>query len=123
MDAKKEQIGQAVDALADELFTVSKYLLENPETAYEEFKACDYLSRFLAERDFDVEKACGGVETAFLANPTGCAPSNPKVAILAEYDALPKIGHGCGHNLIAAAGVGAAVALRRVLGDDAGAIT
>ncbi len=123
MESKKEQIGQAVDALADELFVVSKYLLDNPETAYEEFKACDYLSQFLSERDFDVQKECGGVKTAFLANPTGCAPSSPKVAIMAEYDALPKIGHGCGHNLIAAAGVGAAVALRRVLGDGAGAIT
>ena len=123
MNAKKEQIGQAVDALADDLFAVSKYLLDNPETAYEEFKAHDYLSQFLAERGFDVERKCGGVETAFRATPTGCAPSNPKVAILGEYDALPKIGHGCGHNLIAAAGVGAAVALRQVLGDEAGAIT
>ncbi|MBC8159462.1 MAG: M20 family metallopeptidase [Alphaproteobacteria bacterium] len=122
MDAKKEQIGQAVDALAEDLFAVSKYLLENPETAYEEFKAHDHLSQFLSERGFDVEEKCGGVDTAFRATPTGCAPSNPKVAILGEYDALPKIGHGCGHNLIAAAGVGAAAALRKVLGDDAGAI-
>ncbi|MBL6927811.1 MAG: M20 family metallopeptidase [Rhodospirillales bacterium] len=122
MDAKKEQIGQAVDELAEDLFGVSKYLLDNPETAYEEFKAHDYLSQFLAERGFDVEKKCGGVDTAFRATPTGCAPSNPKVAILGEYDALPKIGHGCGHNLIAAAGVGAAAALRQVLGDDAGSI-
>jgi len=122
MESKKEQIGQAVDALADELFVVSKYLLDNPETAYEEFKAHDYLSQFLAERGFDVERKCGGVDTAFKATPTGCTPSNPRVAIMGEYDALPKIGHGCGHNLIAAAGVGAAVALRKVLGDEAGAL-
>jgi amidohydrolase len=123
MTTIKDRIGQEVDSLAEELFGVSTYLYENPETAYEEFKAHDHLSDFMAGHGFDVVRQCGGVETAFRANPNGCKPSSPKVAILAEYDALPKIGHGCGHNLIAAAGVGAAVALRRVLGDDAGAMT
>ena len=122
MEKQKLQIGQEVDSLADELFAVSDYLLENPETAYQEFKACEHLSSVLEQNGFEVQKGVGNVETAFLARPAGCTPTRPTVALLAEYDALPKIGHGCGHNLIAAAGLGAAIALRRVLGDDAGSM-
>jgi amidohydrolase len=118
----KVQIGQEVESLADELFSVSDFLLQNPETAYQEFKACEHLSTVLEQNGFEVQKGVGNVETSFLARPAGCTPSRPTVALLAEYDALPKIGHGCGHNLIAAAGLGAAIALRRVLRDDAGAV-
>ena len=71
---------------------------------------------------FQVEKGVGNLETAFLARPAGYPPTRPTVAFLAEYDALPKIGHGCGHNLIAAASVGAAVALARFLGESAGRV-
>ena len=122
MDKPKEQIGLEVESLADELFAVSDFLLENPEIAYQEFKARDYLSRMLEQKGFEVEKGVGNVETSFMARPTDCKPSRPAVAILAEYDALPKIGHGCGHNLIAAAGLGAVVALGRILGDEAGGL-
>ncbi len=122
MDAHKAQIGQEVESLADELFAVSDFLLENPETAYQEFKACDHLSHVLGQYGFEVEKGVGQVETSFLARSADCRPSRPTVALLAEYDALPKIGHGCGHNLIAAASLGAAVALRRILGNDAGSM-
>ena len=122
MDKPKERIGLEVEALADELFAVSDFLLANPEIAYQEFKACDHLSHVLEQNGFQVEKGVGKVETSFLARPDDCRPSRPAVALLAEYDALPKIGHGCGHNLIAAAGLGAAVALRRILGDEAGGL-
>ncbi len=123
MDKIKKRIGHEVEFLADELFAVSDFLLENPETAYEEFKARDHLSHVLEQNGFRVEKGVGNVETAFLSRPADCEPSRPAVAILAEYDALPKIGHGCGHNLIAAASLGAVIALRRVMGDAAGALT
>jgi len=122
MDKSKERIDREVESLADELFAVSDFLLANPEIAYEEFKACDHLSHVLEQNGFQVEKGVGKVETSFLARPADCRPSRPAVALLAEYDALPKIGHGCGHNLIAAAGLGAAVALRRILGDQAGGL-
>jgi amidohydrolase len=122
MEKPKEQIGLEVESLADELFAVSDFLLENPEIAYQEFKARDYLSRMLEQKGFEVEKGVGNVETSFMARPADCKPSRPAVAILAEYDALPKIGHGCGHNLIAAAGLGAVVALGRILGDEAGGL-
>ncbi len=122
MDKSKARIDREVESLADELFAVSDFLLENPETAYKEFKACDHLSHVLEQNGFQVEKGVGKVETSFLARPDDCHPTRPTVALLAEYDALPKIGHGCGHNLIAAASLGAAVALRRILGNEAGGL-
>ena len=122
MDKSKARIDREVESLADELFAVSDFLLANPEIAYQEFKACDHLSHVLEQNGFQVEKGVGKVETSFLARPDDCRPSRPAVALLAEYDALPKIGHGCGHNLIAAAGLGAAVALRRILGAEAGGL-
>jgi amidohydrolase len=122
MDKPKERIDLEVESLADELFAVSDFLLENPEIAYEEIKACGHLSHFLEQNEFQVEKGVGRVKTSFMARPADCKPSRPAVAILAEYDALPKIGHGCGHNLIAAASLGAVVALRRILGAEAGGL-
>ena len=122
MDDNKTKICNEVDAIADDLFAVSQYLKDNPETAYQEFKACEHLSAKMEGFGFQVEKGVGNVATAFLARPKGCRPSRPTVAILAEYDALPKMGHGCGHNLIAAASVGAAAALRRFYGESAGCI-
>jgi amidohydrolase len=76
----------------------------------------------LQEKGFRVLKGVGQVETAFLAQPADGKPENPWVAFLAEYDALPKIGHGCGHNLIAAASLGAAIALNKILKIESGGL-
>jgi amidohydrolase len=122
MDQIKEQIGREVETLARDLFAISDFLKANPETAYQEFKACEHLSQVLDEKGFRVQKSVGNVETSFLARPADCQPSRPSVAILAEYDALPKIGHGCGHNLIAAASLGAAIVLKQILGNEAGGV-
>lgn len=122
MDNNKEILCKEIDSLTNELFGVSDYLLENPETAYQEYKACEHLTSVLEKNGFTVEKGVGDVETSFLARPVDCQPSRPTVALLAEYDALPKIGHGCGHNMIAAACLGAAIALKRVLKDEAGGV-
>jgi amidohydrolase len=122
MDNNKEILCKEIDSLTNELFGLSDYLLENPETAYQEFKACEHLSSVLERNGFIVEKGIGDVETSFLAKPENCQPRRPTVALLAEYDALPKIGHACGHNMIAAAGLGAAIALKRVLKEEAGGI-
>ena len=122
MDDNKAKICNEIDAIADDLFGVSQYLKDNPETAYQEFKACEHLIKILEKNGFSVDKGIGDVETSFLARPADCPPSRPTVALLAEYDALPKIGHGCGHNMIAAAGLGAAIALKRVMKGEAGGI-
>ncbi|MGD9045642.1 MAG: M20 family metallopeptidase [Desulfobacterales bacterium] len=122
MDQTKAQIGREVESLAQDMFALSDFLKANPETAYQEFKACEHLSQVLDQAGFKVQKAVGNVETAFLARPADCQPSRPAVAFLAEYDALPKIGHGCGHNLISAASLGSAIALKRILGNEAGGL-
>ncbi len=115
MDTVKAQISGEVDALAQEMYGISDFLKANPETAYQEYKACEHLSGVLEKKGFRVQKGVGGVETSFLAQPVNGQTGRPTVAFLAEYDALPKIGHGCGHNLIAAASLGAAMALNKLL--------
>ncbi len=115
MDETKARIDREVESLAKGLFAVSDYLKANPELAYKEFKACSYLSGFLSERGFQVVQGVGGLETSFMARPADRRPKRPTVAFLAEYDALAKIGHGCGHNIIAAASLGAAISLNNSL--------
>ena len=114
MDSKKTRLASEVDRLADELYAVSDYLYRNPEIGFQEFKACEFLSTYLEKHGFEVERGAGGVKTAFLARPAGRPKIRPAVAFLAEYDALPGVGHGCGHNVIAASSLGAAVALSRL---------
>lgn len=116
-----ERLIQEVEALTPELHTLSKQLYDHPEVAFQEHKACEWLSAYLEGKGFAVERQAGGVETAFYASMPG-REGKPKVALLAEYDALPKIGHGCGHNLIAAASVGAGVALSRCLDGIKGSV-
>ncbi|HET8578709.1 MAG TPA: M20 family metallopeptidase [Methylomirabilota bacterium] len=112
MSALKEAIVQAVDRLADELEALSRRIHDNPELGYQEVQACGWLADFLGQQGFKVEKGVGGVDTAFRATiETGAGPT---VAILCEYDALPGIGHACGHNIIATSGAGAGAALAAV---------
>jgi amidohydrolase len=109
MDALKPRIVESVDRLGDELTALSLRIHAYPELAFEERRACGWVAEFLAERGFRVQTGVGGVETAFRATfETGPGPT---LAILCEYDALPGLGHACGHNVIAAAGAGAGAAL------------
>jgi amidohydrolase len=112
MSTVKALIGQAVDSLADELERLSHQIHANPELGYQEIKAAGWLCDFLAAQGYEVERGVAGIDTAFRAiidNGDG-----PTIAILCEYDALPAIGHACGHNVIAASGAGAGAALARV---------
>ncbi|KIX15779.1 amidohydrolase [Dethiosulfatarculus sandiegensis] len=120
MDDFKSRIREQVENLAPELEDISRKMYDNPECAYEERESSRLAAQFLEGHGFDVELGAGKVETAFLAKPKGAKPTEPKIAFLAEYDALPKIGHGCGHNLIACATLGAAAALLEVRPDLAG---
>lgn len=109
-DELKEKIAGAVDRLADELEGLSQEIHSNPELAFKEEKAHAWLTGFLEARGCQVARGAGGLPTAFTATIPGRGPG-PTIAIMAEYDALPDIGHACGHNVIAAAGVGAGAAL------------
>ena len=94
-----------------DLVALSRAIHADPELAYQERRAVDRIAALLERGGHDVERGVGGLETAFRAH-VGPARSRgdggpPAVALLAEYDALPEIGHGCGHNLIAISNVGA----------------
>ena len=109
MSAAKDTVSQAVDGLAEELEALSRRIHDHPELGYQEKQAAAWLTEFLAAKGFKVESGVAGVETAFRATlETG---DGPTIAILCEYDALPGIGHACGHNVIAASGAGAGAAL------------
>ena len=106
----------AVEGAASGLVDLSHRLHAHPELGFEEERACAWVGEALAGAGFRVEAGAAGVPTALVAT----AGSGPLVVgICAEYDALPSIGHACGHNVIAAAAVGAGLALARVA-DDAG---
>jgi amidohydrolase len=109
---------EAVAAHADRLWDVALALHRDPETAFDEHRAADRLCRELA--GFEITRGVAGLSTAF----TAChgRGDGPTVALLLEYDALPGLGHACGHNLIAAAGLGAALAVRDVLPAPAGTV-
>ncbi|GAA4415025.1 M20 family metallopeptidase [Georgenia halophila] len=108
---------QAVRRLADDITEIACTLHARPETAFEEHESARFLVEVLARHGVSAELGVHGLSTAFRAE-LGSAGSGPTIAICAEYDALPGIGHGCGHNVIAAAGVGAFLALRKVMGAD-----
>ncbi|MFH9736719.1 amidohydrolase [Streptomyces roseolus] len=112
------RVRQEVAARADRLWEIARTLWDDPETAYEEHRAAHLLSSELERAGFAVERGVAGLPTAFVAR-TGRAPgastAGPTVALLMEYDALPLLGHACGHHLIAAAGLGAALATRAAL--------
>jgi amidohydrolase len=110
MPIDRAALDQKVDQLAGELSELATRIHDHPELRFEEFKAAEWISE-LVERHTgaQVERQLGGLATAFRARVG--SGNGPRVAVLAEYDALPEIGHACGHNLIAAGAVGAFLAL------------
>lgn len=117
----KEKIKSEVKNLMKELEDISKYLYDNPEFGHKEVKAAALLENFLEDKGFTIEHGICGLPTAFKAVYSSQKPG-PKIGFLCEYDALPGIGHGCGHNMIAAMGVGAALGLKSVLNTIGGSI-
>ena len=115
LDQAKTKVTEAIDRLADDLEKISLQIHGNPELCFKEEKAAGWLSDFLEKQGARVERGVGGLPTAFRATIEGVNPG-PTVAIMAEYDALPNIGHACGHNVIATAGTGAGAAIAAALG-------
>src|SRR3989449_3779359 len=106
----------AVAAARDDLIEISREIHANPELALKETRAAALLAERLEGWGFAVERGAFGLETAFHAR-WGEGPVT--VAYLCEYDALPEIGHACGHNLIATAGLGGALGLKAAVSPDA----
>ena len=103
-------IDRRVDALAPELAEVARDLHAHPELRFEEHRSAGALVARLEAHGVTVERGLAGMPTSFRAR---AGEGGARVAILAEYDALPEIGHACGHNLIAAGALGAFLALAR----------
>ncbi len=118
----KEKACAQIDKHADELIAMAKDLHKHPETKFKEYIASSRICEFLANKSFKVEKEIGGLETAFRAEHANTSPGK-RVAFIAEYDALPELGHACGHNLIAGASVGALLAFQEIKENLPGAVS
>lgn len=108
VEGLKQAACREIDRLQAVLLDVSRSIHAKPELAFEEHEASALLQQTMRDAGLEVEPGAYGLETAFA---TEFGESGPCVAVLAEYDALPEIGHACGHNLIATSGVGAGLAL------------
>ena len=109
----KELLSKNIDKNKEKIFEMSNYLKNNPEIGFKEEKAYNYITNSLKEIGFNVSNPTDKLPTSFLAKLRG-KKNDKKIAILFEYDALPGIGHGCGHNMISAISYGACLALSQL---------
>lgn len=117
----RQQIIERIDEQVPHLHEIALKLHANPETGGEEYFAQEQLAAYAEQQGLSVSKGLAGVPTSFAA--TQANGEGAKVAFLAEYDALPEVGHACGHNLIAMASMAAAVGLASVLDSVPGQVT
>ncbi|MGQ0567935.1 MAG: M20/M25/M40 family metallo-hydrolase, partial [Armatimonadota bacterium] len=102
----KDRIRSSTTALAQRLEEISRMMHAHPEIGFQEERASAWLSELLAQSGFTVERGLAGLPTAFVGT---YGRGRPVIAFLSEYDALPEVGHACGHNLIGPSGVGAGI--------------
>jgi amidohydrolase len=105
-----------------ELFSISHAIHSDPELGLREHRACELLVSTFRNAGFEVETPVAGLDTAFVATYRSDKPG-PRVGFAAEYDCVPDLGHACGHNIIAAAAVGAALAVRSIVDHTGGSVT
>lgn len=122
MDNLKQQIIDEIEAIRPELLEMSHDIHEHPELGFEEYHSIAAIRAELEKHGFEITDHYCGLETALKATIQGKA-DGPHVAFLAEYDALPGVGHGCGHNVIATCAVGAAIGLSKVIGSFCGKVS
>lgn len=115
----KRRACRHIEAEQERLLALSARIHAHPELRFEEHQASGWLADYLESIGFQVERRAYGLETAFAAR---LGSGEPRVAVLCEYDALPGIGHACGHNVIGAAGAGAGVGLAAVIGELGGSV-
>jgi len=117
----KESIQKLVEDLAPELKDLSEYVYQNPELGYEEFLSSKAHIELLKAHNFEVEYPYLDIQTAFRAVYKG-EKEGPAIAFLSEYDALPEVGHGCGHNLLGATETGAGIILSKLVDQIGGTV-
>jgi amidohydrolase len=119
----KTRIAAAIEGAREEILDLSHRIHAHPEPAFEEHEAARWVAERLRAHGFDVTHPAGRLATAVRAvRRGGRGGDGPRIGILAEYDALPGLGHGCGHNTMAASGVGAAIALASIADELPGEI-
>lgn len=117
VQALKERVIREVERIAPLLIETSDWMADNPEIGLQEHQAAAKLTEMLEEYGAEVDRGIAGLPTAFEARlPGGTPGQGGKVAIVAEYDALADVGHGCGHNIIATSAIGAGIALSTLAG-------
>jgi len=121
MNQLKEKVQQVIDTKKEELIQLSHEIHAHPEIAYEERISSQLICALLEKNGYHVSNGYGGLETAFYAQAVG-KQSRPNIAILAEYDALKGIGHGCGHNIIATCAAGAFLGVASVIEELYGSV-
>ncbi|MEC7722045.1 MAG: M20 family peptidase, partial [Pseudomonadota bacterium] len=110
----KQNVIDTIDSMASDLIKVSQDIHARPELAFEEFYAANRLCTMVEDNGLEVTRNAYGLKTAFVSSFGDPNKHDCEVAIISEYDALPGIGHACGHNIIAAAGLGATLALSKL---------
>jgi amidohydrolase len=119
MENLKLKIKDNVELQREQLIQLSLNIHNNPELAFKEEKASAWLTGYLQEHGFRIVRGITGLATAFQAS---YGQGRPAIAVLAEYDALPKLGHACGHNIIGVSAVAAAVASKCVIDQLGGSV-
>lgn len=119
MTALKKRIAADVDGREFVLWALARRIHAHPEIGFQETKAAEWLAAFLERQGFRLERGICDTPTAFKAT---YGKGQPVIGILAEYDALPKLGHACGHNIIATAAIGAGVAARHAVDATGGTV-
>lgn len=117
----EKKIKGYIEEVKDDLVELSQYIYDNPEIGLQELKSSKAHIELLTKYGFSVETNFLGFETAFKATYSGDKPG-PTIAYLSEYDALPGIGHGCGHNILGAASTGAGIVLRKLIDEIGGKV-
>jgi len=119
VEGLKLKTEDSVESQRQQLIQLSLNIHDNPELGFKEEKASAWLASYLEDNAFHVERGIAGLPTAFRAT---YGQGSPRVGLLAEYDALPKIGHGCGHNIIGVSAVGAGVASKHIIDQLGGSV-
>ena len=117
----KDKVLALIGEIKEQLIHLNEYIYNNPELGYEEFKSSKAHIDILKKHNFNVEEAYLGIKTAFRAEYKG-KKEGPTIAYLAEYDALPGIGHGCGHNLLGTVSTGAGIVLSKLVDEIGGRV-
>ena len=122
VSALKEQVKKRVDEILPQLVGLSDTVWDHPEYNFHEFHACEAMSGLLRDFGFQVETGIGGLETSVKA-VYDSGKEGPNIGIFGEFDAVPGMGHSCGHNLMCAMAVGAGEAVRSVISETGGRVT